>query len=286
MRKITISINFLLVLLCFFLCVKILRMAEPTWDSLAKNQTDPTLITEYIATAIANHESDPTAHLADAKSLGLHRTNEVLDHPAGSVLADKATLSEITSKNNMQSGEGWQATNMSGVWPQAYAAFTHNGFTVCDYENDNIYWLDKGDFNLPDALFTIGFIMSGDVNTYADVAFGMGAVDFPTSDFAVGGVIHNGSLKFLTSWGGTPVYSSGFSLTFGKSYLFTARLSSVDNMVYFYINGTMVYSVTVPTLTDWSFAYFKIHATRNSNPVSPHLLQYGFGPLTMATTVY
>ena len=81
-------------LVCFFsLCAIIFAM--DTWGSLPKNQTDPTTIDAEISAAIAAHNSDPDAHTAAGQSIDLHRVNDVLDHPAGSALADKWTMSEM-----------------------------------------------------------------------------------------------------------------------------------------------------------------------------------------------
>lgn len=59
------------------------------WGSLPKDQENPQLISEAISEAIIAHEQDPTAHLGAGESLEQHKTNEVVDHPAFSVLDDK-----------------------------------------------------------------------------------------------------------------------------------------------------------------------------------------------------
>lgn len=64
------------------------------WGLLPKAQDDATTIAEAIAAALAAHNADPTAHMDPAASLGLHRQNDIIDHPAGSVLTDKNTLTE------------------------------------------------------------------------------------------------------------------------------------------------------------------------------------------------
>jgi len=69
--------------------VILLYMSEFTWGDLPKNQIDPQLITEAITEAINAHESDPEAHLGAGESLEMHRQNEILDHPASSIVADK-----------------------------------------------------------------------------------------------------------------------------------------------------------------------------------------------------
>jgi hypothetical protein len=81
---------------CFLLglligCI-IFFMGDMTWGALPKNQTDPSLITDAISAAIAAHNSDPDAHMASGQSIDLHRVNDVLDHPAGSVKNDKSSF--------------------------------------------------------------------------------------------------------------------------------------------------------------------------------------------------
>ena len=59
------------------------------WGTLAKSQVDPQTIDEAIAAAIAAHESDPSAHLGTGESLESHKTSEIIDHLAGSIVGDK-----------------------------------------------------------------------------------------------------------------------------------------------------------------------------------------------------
>jgi hypothetical protein len=69
---------------------------------MTKSQVDSTLIEERISAMIAEHNDDPTAHMADSQSIGLHRINDILDHPAGSTLADKWTMSEMEFTTNFE----------------------------------------------------------------------------------------------------------------------------------------------------------------------------------------
>lgn len=64
-------------------------MAITTWENLPKNPLDPTVISEAIQEGIDAHEADPEAHLGAGESLETHRDNEVIDHPAESVVNDK-----------------------------------------------------------------------------------------------------------------------------------------------------------------------------------------------------
>lgn len=65
-------------------------MSEPVvWENIPKSQADDQTISEAVAAAIAVHEADSEAHLGALASLEQHRTNEILDALAGSVVNDK-----------------------------------------------------------------------------------------------------------------------------------------------------------------------------------------------------
>lgn len=60
-----------------------------TWSALPKDQDNAQLISEAISEAITNHEADPNAHLGAGESLEQHKSNEIIDHPAFSIVPDK-----------------------------------------------------------------------------------------------------------------------------------------------------------------------------------------------------
>jgi hypothetical protein len=62
---------------------------DPTWEHLAKNAEDAEKIEEAIARLIEEHNEDSEAHLAEGQSLNSHKASEIIDHLAGSVVADK-----------------------------------------------------------------------------------------------------------------------------------------------------------------------------------------------------
>lgn len=67
------------------------------WGALPKAQDNAQTIDEAIGAAIVAHESDPTAHLGDGESLQQHKNNEVIDHPAFSIVPDKFSNAEAFS---------------------------------------------------------------------------------------------------------------------------------------------------------------------------------------------
>lgn len=65
---------------------------QNTWEQLPKTVVDPTTIEEAIDSAIATHAEDAEAHMATGQAIENHRENEVIDHPAESVVNDKLAI--------------------------------------------------------------------------------------------------------------------------------------------------------------------------------------------------
>lgn len=82
-------------------------MALPLWGELEKAQDDATTIAAYVAAQIAAHNEDADSHLESGASLEAHKTESVIDHPAGSVLADKLTFAEDVIQDYFSSLDGW-----------------------------------------------------------------------------------------------------------------------------------------------------------------------------------
>lgn len=261
-------------------------MSEFTWGDLPKSQVDNQLITEAITQAIADHESDPTAHLGDGESLEQHKTNEVLDHPAGSALSDKQTLSEIVYVSDMNPADGWDTDNFTFDFPQVHVSFSHNGLTDAFIESGNVHWLTGESLALIDNLYKIGFNYNYTENDIADIVGGLGSVDSPDTNYAIVFKIVAGQISFKATFGDSPAWSSPYSLTGGQDYLIAAVLSAVDNEVNFYVNGDKAATFEIPTLTDWSFGNFTILTERNYNPASGHGMNINFGPLTISNATY
>ena len=114
-------------------------MAEPTWGQLKKAQDDNTTIDTAIADAIAAHETDPDAHTGAGESLETHKSQEVIDHPAqsivedkieiGSVLADKLSMLEHFIHTVFESLDGWYKSPL-GVEEKIGGAAIQTGTTI------------------------------------------------------------------------------------------------------------------------------------------------------------
>lgn len=77
------------------------------WESLPKNQTNSQTILEAIAALIAEHNNDPDAHNSADQSLYLHRINDIIDHPAGSVKNDKNSFDIWNYNSNFADFDLW-----------------------------------------------------------------------------------------------------------------------------------------------------------------------------------
>lgn len=101
-------------------------MSIETWQDLPKAQDDDETIEEAIARFIDAHNDDVTAHLAENQSLQSHRVNEIIDHLAASIIADKLKDFEVTveklTKNkqffNIAFGnlDGWEVDSGGGAY--------------------------------------------------------------------------------------------------------------------------------------------------------------------------
>lgn len=89
------------------------------WGLLEKSQADPQKIDEAISNAIDNHNDDEAAHLDAGQALQSHKAAEIIDHIAGSVLADKLSMSEYQGRTIFESLDKWNVTGsvQNDVWP-------------------------------------------------------------------------------------------------------------------------------------------------------------------------
>lgn len=94
-------------------------MTVETWGLIPKAQDNPQTIDEAIASAIAVHEAEPTAHLGDGESIDVHRKNTTLDHPAGSVVSDKVSSGQILISHNFPTNTGfnWSGYRQDFIFP-------------------------------------------------------------------------------------------------------------------------------------------------------------------------
>ena len=158
-----------------------------TWGLLPKAQDDPTTIDQEISAAIAAHNADPDAHTAAGAALDLHRVNEVIDHPAGSIVQDKfetapLSFTGIKAFTSFETAARFQPiTHGSGS-----AAFSSNGMTLATGATASSYAYTQnallGTSMGAPFTFATSLYINGAVSGDGKAACGVGEIDVTGAD--------------------------------------------------------------------------------------------------------
>ena len=222
-------------------------MSLPIWGLLQRALGDPQTIDEAIAAAVAAHEEDPTAHLGVGESLEQHKTDGIVDHPAGSVLPDKISFSDYQFDTTFESLGGFTITGRvtNNSWPGA-------SFDIFDGGGD-------------DAMLRanmVGVIPSGAVNydILVDIYFNVDSVAYDWDMFAgisntnqsirsLGFEIVNGNIIGTARWGWAKrVTPTLFTITGPQMVFARVRYDHTLGVIYYYINGEQVGTLTPVTI--------------------------------------
>lgn len=89
------------------------------WGLMPKAQDNNQKIDDAIAQAIANHESDSEAHLGEGEALQSHKASEIIDHRAGSIVADKMSGLEFNFQTTFENLSMWYSVGdvSQDTWP-------------------------------------------------------------------------------------------------------------------------------------------------------------------------
>lgn len=229
-------------------------MADPVWGLLSKAQDNPQTIDEAIAQAIAEHEADPEAHMGAGESIENHRTNEVIDHPAQSVVADKPApflsgallfqedgrglsswIKQVTGTDNEMNSVPFQinlhAENNTGT--RVDAAIPFGGYNITFATE--VAYLE----------FFANFSLSGGVNSW--VAMGYGIIYGSGRGAGFYYKASDGHLYAFHNTSGT-IHETDLGAPTADEFE-KYRVTLENNEFNFYINGTLVatHSTSMPT---------------------------------------
>lgn len=214
-----------------------------TWGSMPKNQIDDQLISEAITEAITAHEADPTAHMGDGESIDMHRQNEVIDHPAFSIVDDKMLLTNFVLDVPLNAYSSFVKT-ATGFGRPGYIEFTTGGTM-------NIYYyayLPSDDWSgwFPAGIKSPRFDVVGAFSSASNIEAYIGIGDM-LADGAVGFKIVNSSL-YAVWWDSNPtehLISLG-SFSPSNSNKFSCIVEYGVDIKYF-LNDTLLYSLSYPS---------------------------------------
>lgn len=241
-------------------------MADPiVWGLLPKAQDDPQTITEAIASAIAAHEADPEAHLGEDESLEAHRANDTLDHPAGSALSDKWTMSELEFTTVFENLSIFGLTNdVSAIFPGVVISATGTGSggqSALDVSlEDRSIALDFA------KEFLVQFAFNADQFSGGQVQLNFGFTVSRLTKNGVGLELNNTNKRFYItdSSGASPVYLNWNTFTDLQSYVVRIHNVPDEGITNFYINGELLGSLTPPDPSATDATHFIFSTGRSS----------------------
>lgn len=247
-------------LLFFSLCVIILYMGLFTWGSLPKAQDDPTLIDEAIATAIANHEADPTAHLGDGESLQQHKNNEIIDHPAYSIVSDKYSQVQKLFSTFFESTDSWykQGHFASELFRLSLTVFGNDTQDTYGWIENVSFSVDNDDL-VADNFLDFNFFINN-FYSIADVYIGIGVVDeVPDTGFYIAIKISNGVLYTGIVADGSISWVSYGSLPTSSLHTFRFATFESDHTAQIFLDGVSIASVDLSSADGTGFGNFGIY---------------------------
>jgi len=242
---------------CFFilLCVIIFFMAQFTWGDMPKSQTEAQLITEYVAQEIATHEADPQAHMGADESIDIHRKNTILDHPTQSIVSDKFSSADrfivyplsLDYDSYYENYTYLYLGSLNSIWENS--PLTGDSLVQwVNYQISDMGWTN-GDIVIDFQLSISG--TSGTRQGEFNVLFAK--IQVKNSYYRLG--------YFDTSW----KYGSWITFTSHIADRWRIYYSSVDGVIYYFLNGTQIGYFTATPDFDSSDYMFNVLLNRGTS---------------------
>jgi len=226
-------------------------MAEPVWGNLAKTQDNPESVDDAIAAAIAVHNADPMAHMAAGQSIDVHRANTVVDHPVGSLLADKMTNSEWTMNTVFESLDVWNIVgSVDNAGQLGVAVYVEWTPTKTSSLSANPQFVPNFFNASKDMLFQTLALWDGS-NTHVNGWLGF-LTTYTSTDLGFGFQIRDGVLYAHVRCGTTTSDQVLSSVDITQAHIYRAQYNAAFNSVAFYVDNVLVATITRPTGTNWA----------------------------------
>ena len=230
-----------------------------TWGSLPESQISAKTITEAINEAIVAHEEDPTAHLGDGESLQQHKNNEIIDHPAQSIVADKMSVTNAYSILSLGIVSTADLDNLTATGD----SFGINLSQASPVSGDGFYNITSFlpyDIGYADGDVVVNFEItagngSGTWTSY--VYFGFAKIEFKYGYYRVG--------YYSNGW----YYSSWIATQDLFSKRFRIYYDSVNSVLNVYLGANLVYShAHAIDFQDGEMAFLLMLNRGNNNPAT------------------
>lgn len=218
-------------------------MALPFWQSLEKNQDDGETIEEAIDRKIAAHNDDQEAHQAANQSVNKHKTETMLDHPAGSVAIDKFAQARVLV-TAFESLDGWgDFFTGSGSLSQDFGnvqlatGSTSGSYTAIDAVPSGWSGFDAG----KQLFWKTALVLSADTNQEA--RFGVGAWGEGDGISGCGFEVVDGILYAYTEDNTTVNQVTVSGVDFTAWHIYEVRTEPANDRFRFFVDGTEVATV-------------------------------------------
>jgi len=220
-----------------------------TWGLVPKSQINAETIEAAIIRLIAEHTTDPLSHTGINESLEAHRIEGILDHRAGSVLADKWTMTEFSITDDFRTLTHWQQVGdiTNNDWPSLYATVEW-GVTNKSEVYRNIQLPAPYLSTEYDQMFQVTALFDYSTNSF-HAWLGIGLEDELPAD-GYGYVITSGVLRAVVAKANVRTVSSILSIDLNVAHVYRAQLNQLEGKIYFYIDGSEVANIDVPA-TSW-----------------------------------
>jgi len=212
-------------------------MAQQTWGMLEKSMFDPEKIEEAIARLIAEHNDDETAHLGAGQSLQSHKASEIIDHLAGSIIADKFSATDKTLITTFNSYDQFDKNESGGIveiiGPELNLISGFNANNWCDVRAASDVAISLDFEKDPFCQITAWISSFAD----AEMSFGFGKPEVDEEKGAFGFRVYDGKLYgfIFDDPDFTEVEITG--ITAAAMNVYRAVVNSTEKKVYFYVNG-------------------------------------------------
>lgn len=214
-------------------------MAElPLWGSLQKSQDDSETIEEAIVRIIGDHDDDPEAHNGEGQSLEAHRTEDVLNHPPGSIVPDKISFSDLSFDTTFEDLSGFDSAGSvtASDWPGVILSVEDGGVETSTLKANLLGIIPSGDL-VKTLLFDIYFYRDTDADDYD---FFAGLCNSAMSQLNLGFRIVDGEIIGAARWSGSEHNTEGlYTPGVGELVFVRVFFDPGDGVLYFYINGVL-----------------------------------------------
>lgn len=215
------------------------------WGAMYKSQIDNEKIEEAINRLIAEHESDSDSHLGAGKSLEAHRASEIIDHPAGSILADKVSFTEVITHCSFESLDCWAKSNIAWVtveFGDTVLLAAEYGVETPTYIQRDLKWAVG--FTDYDTNWMFQFIAWTNYDTGTTARVIMGGV---AGSDGFGFEFANGVVRGFLRNGASYTYTANLSIDHTALHLYRAFYDKTQAKFIFYVDGVEKASISKST---------------------------------------